>query len=76
MLICNKNGYIYKVAGINEKNQTIEVWYLSGAIVDQTFNPASTNAQSGVAIQGLVTTLNSVIQDLSNRVAELEKQIK
>ena len=47
----------------------------SGSVeIDQTYNSESKNAQSGIAIQGLVETLNSIIQDLSDRVAELENK--
>lgn len=33
-----------------------------GATVDQTFDPTSTNAQSGVAIAGVIGNINAVLE--------------
>ncbi|MBQ6815736.1 MAG: hypothetical protein IJP26_00700 [Clostridia bacterium] len=57
MLICTQNGYIYKVAGINEKEQTIAVWYMSGATLVKE-------------VQSQLEALNDRITALENKIGE------
>ncbi len=54
MLICTQNGYIYKVAGLNEEAKTIAVWYMAGA----------TN------LQDTIEQLSSRITALENQIGE------
>ena len=62
MLICTQNGYIYKVAGLDEAEQKLAVWYMSGVTVDQVFDSESENSQSGIAVsQAIDDALASLI---------------
>ena len=63
MLICTQNGYVYKVAGFNEAAKRIAVWYVAGAKTDQTFDPTSEKAQSGMALAPQFDILNTRISN-------------